>query len=349
MNAAYVQADAEIIPLVRISLGARFEDGQQHVTPVDIFNTGLVFSPTMIDEQYVLPAATVTWNFYEDMQLRLAASKTIGRPQFRELAPQQYTDPESDRSFIGNPYLVDTEISNFDLRYEWYFDRQQYLTFGAFYKDLKNPVESTVIELASLEYQQTFLNSPKAEIKGLEVEGKKYFDFPDSELEFVRNKRWLIQANYTWSDSEVKVGPNDTVRTTFGLGLEDPASFYIADGSRLQGQSEHVANLQMGWEDDTARSQATIIVNYVSERITARGTGVGAARLPDYVQKPGTFVDFVYRKDFTDLGGNEFGFSFKVRNIFGTEFDEYQELGNRIRINNYDIGRTVTFGLSRKF
>ena len=49
------------------------------------------------------------------------------------------------------------------------------------------------------------------------------------------------------------------------------AAFFIADGSPLQGQSEHVANLQLGWEDDTARSQATLIVNFVSERITARG------------------------------------------------------------------------------
>ena len=27
----------------------------------------------------------MTWNFYEDMQLRFGASQTIGRPQFREL------------------------------------------------------------------------------------------------------------------------------------------------------------------------------------------------------------------------------------------------------------------------
>jgi hypothetical protein len=35
----------------------------------------------------------ITWNFMEDMQLRLHASKTIARPQFRELAPQQFLDP----------------------------------------------------------------------------------------------------------------------------------------------------------------------------------------------------------------------------------------------------------------
>ena len=47
---------------------------------------------TMMYDGNVLPAATVTWNFAEDMQLRLSASQTIARPQFRELAPQQFVD-----------------------------------------------------------------------------------------------------------------------------------------------------------------------------------------------------------------------------------------------------------------
>ena len=52
----------------------------------------------------------MTWNFAEDQQLRFGASKTIARPQFREQAPQLYLDPESDRTFIGNPFLFDSEI-----------------------------------------------------------------------------------------------------------------------------------------------------------------------------------------------------------------------------------------------
>ena len=49
----------------------------------------------------------------------------------------------------------------------------------------------------------------------------------------------------------------DTVLDLSGGGAPSPADFFIEDGSRLQGQSEHVANLQLGWEDDAARSQAT--------------------------------------------------------------------------------------------
>ncbi len=347
VNAVYGQIEAELIPLVNLTAGVRFEDGEQTVTPRDLFGGSASFGSTRIEEQYYLPAATVTWNFAEDMQLRLGASKTIGRPQFRELAPQSYTDPESDRTFIGNPYLIDTELLNLDARWEWYFARQQFVTAGLFYKDLKNPVEAVIVDVGN-QRQQSFLNAPQATIIGAEVEAKKYFEFPDNGMSFIANKRWLVQANYTFSDSEVKVDAGDTVLTLGGAGVPEQAAFFITDGSRLQGQSEHVANLQLGWEDDTARSQATIIVNYVSEPITARGAGVAGSREPDYIQEPGVFVDFVYRKDFTAMG-QELGFGLELRNLLATDFDEYQELGNKVRINTYDIGRSASISLTARF
>ena len=345
--AAYAMVDAEFVPLVRTTLGVRYEDGEQSVTPRDLFGGAAPYAPTTIEEQYWLPSATVTWNFAEDMQLRFGASQTIGRPQFRELAPQAYTDPESDRTFIGNPYLVDTEILNLDARYEWYFARQQYVTAGVFYKDMDRPVQSVVVDVGNTR-QQSYLNAPQARILGVELEAKKYWEFPDAGMGFIADKRWLVQANYTWSDSEVIADADDVVYDLSGGGAPSPASFFIADGSRLQGQSEHVANLQLGWEDDVARSQATIIVNYVSERITARGAGQGGVREPDYVQEPGVFLDFVYRRDF-DVMGRELGLALEFRNLLGTDFDEHQELGNTIRINTYDLGTSASASLTARF
>lgn len=343
VNAAYAQVAAEIIPLVNLNLGVRFEDGDQQVTPRDLFGGSTGFLPTRIQEQYWLPAGTITWNFAEDMQLRLGASQTIGRPQFRELAPQQYTDVESDRTFIGNPYLVDTEITNLDARWEWYFARAQYLTAGLFWKRLEKPVESSVIDQGS-SISQTFLNAPEAVVRGFEIEAKKFFEFPDAGLNFIADKRWLVQANYTYADSQVNVDASDTVVTQNSLGVAQPAAFYVIDGSRLQGQSEHVANLQFGWEDDQARSQATLIANYVSERVSARGR----PGEPDLIQEPGVSLDFVYRKDF-DIGEREIGFAVELRNLLGEEFLEYQERGQRIIVNGYELGRSASVSLTARF
>ncbi|CAL1690516.1 hypothetical protein MMB232_00642 [Brevundimonas subvibrioides] len=348
VNAAYVSVEAEILPLITTTVGVRYEQAEQSVSTRNLSGDLTPVLATRLEEEYFLPAFTATWNFAEDMQLRVGASQTIGRPQFRELAAQPYTDPESDRTFNGNPFLVDTEILNLDARYEWYFARQQFVTFGVFYKDLDKPVESTIVNTNDTTRQQSFINAPQAVIYGAEIEAKKYFEWPDSGSSFIANKRWLVQSNYTYSDSEVRVDAGDTVVSP-GNTTAQPANFFIADGSRLQGQSKHVANLQLGWEDDTARSQATIIVNYVSERITARGAGAAGNREPDYLQDPGVFLDFVYRKDFT-VADRDLGFALELRNLLGTEFDEYQELdGNKIRINNYDLGSSASVSLTARF
>jgi hypothetical protein len=93
VKAGYVQAEASAAGL-RLQTGVRYESGRQRVTPIDIFGTGGGdIDASLIEQDYLLPAATVTWTFGDDMQLRLHGSKTIARPQFRELAPQQYSDP----------------------------------------------------------------------------------------------------------------------------------------------------------------------------------------------------------------------------------------------------------------
>lgn len=343
VNAGYVQVDAEILPLVRTAIGVRYEDATQSVTPLDLFGGRNPDAPGALENQYWLPSATVTWNFAEDMQLRLGASKTIARPQFRELAPQQYLDPDNDRLFIGNPYLVDTELLNIDARYEWYFDKSQYVTLGVFYKDLDKPVEGVVNESGSTT-QQTYLNAPKASIYGIEAEIKKYFE-PFAESGWLSTKRWLVQANYTYSKSDVKVSDSDVVFPLAGGGSARPALEYLKDGSQLQGQSEHTANLQFGWEDDENRSQATLLVTYVSERISARGR----PGQPDLIQKPGVMLDLVIRKELT-VRDRDFTLGVSARNLLDTEYEEFQELGSG-RVDNlrYGIGRSVSVSLSTRF
>ncbi len=341
VDAAFVKADVAVLPLVRVAGGLRFEHAREEITLRNLYNTNTVLTQSpAIEKDYSLPSATVTWNFAEDMQFRLGASQTIGRPQFRELALPTYTDPESNRSFIGNPTLRDTEITNFDARYEWYFDAGKYITVGAFAKDMKNPVESI---FAGSFLTQTYVNAPRAELYGVEVDYKTMFDSPFSGA-FFESKRWLFQANYTLSQSKVKVKSGDTI--AFNLTLFQPvdASVYIQDGARLQGQSDHVANLQFGWEDAAAKSQATLLLTYVSDRVSVRGSTTE----PDFIQDPGATLDFTWRKGFKSFG-RDMTFSLEARNLTGTEYKEYQEGKARVYVDNYKIGTSVSLGLSTQF
>lgn len=345
VNAAYLKADFEPIPFLRIAAGARFENATQSVTPRALY-LGEVqpTKPPVREEEYVLPAGTVTWNFADDWQLRLGASKTIGRPQFRELAPQQYLDPDSNRLFIGNPYLTDTELTNLDVRLENYFASNQYLTVGAFFKDIDKPIESVVAEQGAT-IQQTYLNAPKAVLYGIEAEVRTVFPDPVPDMWFFGGKDIFLQSNYTWSDSEVQVKSGDVVFPLSAAGAPQPAANFIIDGTALQGQSEHVFNLQLGWDDPADSSQGTLILTYVSERSSARGR----PGEPDFIQTPGTIVDFVWRRDM-EAWGQTFSVSFKANNLLDEDYLENQTFGGgEVLINNYDIGIDYSLGLSTKF
>lgn len=340
-HGAYIQGEGEIMPAVRATLGVRFESGKQDVRAIDLFSAAPLEGRSLKND-YLLPAATVTWNFGEDQQLRFGASKTIARPQFREQAPQLYLDPESDRTFIGNPFLFDSELVNLDARYERYFDRGQFATFGLFYKDIDKPIESVVNESGS-GLQQSFLNAPSAVVYGAEAEFKKFFEFETGQA-FVDSVRWLVAANYTFTKSEVKVGADDVVFPRTNLGQAAPARNFIIDGTPLQGQSKHLANVQLGFESMDGTTQATLLGNFASKRTTARGQ----AGAPDFEQKPGIMLDFTFRQKF-EVWGQEFTAGFEARNLLGEKFDEFQKQGgDQIKLNNYDLGRSFSISLTAR-
>lgn len=343
-RAAYLQVDAEFVPTVRTSLGVRYEDAEQAVTPRNLFAGGRVpAAAAPLENSYFLPAATVTWNFYEDMQLRVGASKTIGRPQFRELAPQQYVDTDSDRVFIGNPFLQDTEMLNLESRYEWYFEPGEFLTAGLFYKKLDNPIEAVVNEQGAT-IQQTYINAPEASLYGAEIEVKKYFGLP-IDAAWWGDKRLFVNVNYTYTKSEVQASAGDLVFPLSGDGAPRPALDLIRDGTPLQGQSKHLANAQLGIESGDARTQATLLVTHVGERVSARGR----PGQPDLIQYPGTIVDLVVRQGVTAFG-QDLTFAFEARNLFGEDYEEFQELGGgRVDVNRYKLGTSLSFSVTAKF
>jgi outer membrane receptor protein involved in Fe transport len=346
VHAGYAQAEVEFGGGLSATAGVRYEDGSQFVTPVDLLGAGVGgISPTQIDNTYWLPAATITWNFADDMQLRLNASKTIARPQFRELAFQVYQDTESDRQFFGNPFLVDSELFNAEARYELYFGRGERFSLAGFYKKIDRPIEAFAFRQSS-SLQTSFANAPKADLYGAELEVVKYVPLDSMGGDFFAPRRLVLIGNYTYSKSKIKVSDGDT--TIFSSGQVFDAANFFRDGAPLTGQSEHLANLQIGLENTDRVSQQTFLLTYASERVTNRGP-FGSPQEPDIIEKPGLRLDFVAREEVPAFG-TVLGFKFEVRNITGQDYEEFQEAnGSRIDINTYDVGTSVALGLEVKF
>ena len=343
-HAGYVQLQADITDTLSLNTGVRYETGKQTVVPVQVFTDPTAsLAATSIDRDYWLPAATVTWELADKMQLRLNASKTLARPQFRELIFQNYFDPDSNRLYRGNPLLTDSQLFNAEARYEWYFGTDEQVSVAGFFKRIDNPIESFVSFSDNLVIT-SFANAPKADLYGVEVETQKYFDLEDiASGAFWASRRALLIANYTYTQSKLKVGATDT--TAVFASAATLATDYFRDGAPLTGQSDHLINLQFGLQDYDKLSQQTFLLSYASKRVTSRG-GSGQ---PDVVELPGIRLDFVAREGFV-IAGKTVELKLEVRNITGTKNQEFQESGaNRVYFNLFDVGTSGTIGATINF
>ena len=346
IHAGYGQIEAEAFDGLKSTIGVRYEDAIERVT------TSAINGNTVLTKGWFLPASTITWNFAEDMQLRLHASKTIARPQFRELAPQFYQDFESNRQFFGNPNLIDSELYNLEARYEFYFARGQRFTAAGFYKKIKNPIEQvSAFPTPDSRITTGFSYVPRAVLYGGEVELQKYFPLEGLGSDFWATRRILVVANYTYTTSSITADdtPVPDINSGPGAIAFRPANTLYRDGGALTGQSDHLVNVQLGIEDTDSISAITLLGTYASERVTARGASTlgGVGFLPDVIERPGFRLDLVARQGFK-VAGAAFELKFEARNLTKTNYQEFQDFGdgNSVFINRYDLGRTFSLGIS---
>ncbi|MEM9375489.1 MAG: TonB-dependent receptor [Pseudomonadota bacterium] len=350
VDAAYLGVDAQITPFLRAAIGGRYEDAIQAVV-VGGFEDDLSQGPVdgFIEEEDFLPAATVTWNPIEDVQVRFGYSKTITRPQFRELSPAIFVNTETDVTFFGNPFLQNSELDNYDARFEYYYAADQFFTFGVFYKDMVNPIEEVIVPTENI--QTTFLNAPEATLYGFEIEYESPLNVQNwFGWESFGQREIVLKTNYTWSDSDVKAEGEVAINAGTPLapvrGLVDAAG-RIEDGRRLQGQSEHLFNLQLIYTDQDAGFDANLLFNFASERIRTAETL--ARNIPAILEQPPATVDLVMTRRFEAYQG-EYEVSFQIKNLLAEGYEAYQEqAGTRVLVDTYDQGAIVAFGLKRIF
>ncbi|MBA4164290.1 MAG: TonB-dependent receptor [Erythrobacter sp.] len=331
------------IDTLTLEAGVRYEDATQTVElDQTIFNTPIVgATPTNNIEDYFLPSGTVTWEATDNLQLRISASKTIARPQFRELVEQLYFDPESNRQFRGNPFLVDSKLTNLEARGEYYLGGSDRLTLAGFWKKIDNPIEAFLTSSGGGRLLTSFANAPEATLYGAELEFQRGFDLSDWGG-FFATKQLLAIANYTFTNSDIAVKDGDV--TFIPPAGASSAQLLFTDGDALTGQSDHIANFQLGLEDTEKTQQFTFLFNYASKRVTSRGF-----QRPDVIENPGLTVDFVARSEL-GLFGRPFELELEVRNIFGRDNFEFQANDtNRIEVNTFDVGTSFSLGISTEF
>jgi outer membrane receptor protein involved in Fe transport len=283
------------IPLVRDRLrivgGARFEDSN---IILDVFDDESDELPTRQEKKNkdVLPGVSVIFSPREEMNLRFGFSQTVSRPDFRELSPAEFPAQRGERSKVGNPFLVQSGITSFDVRWEWFFSPTELVSLSYFQKKLDQPIEQTVIQRAA-DLVDSWANAETADIKGIEFEGRKNLGFiwgPLRDLSFI--------LNATWAESEV-IAPREST-------LEVQTN----ERRKLQGQPDLIVNASLEYAHPRWGT-ARLLYNTIDDRIAR----VGTFGLPDIIEERRDQVDAMVVIPLDDLLGYPLHFKFSAQNI----------------------------------
>jgi len=310
----YMMLDLPLTTKWQVMSGVRLESSDQTVTTYDPFAATRKEIEANLQTLDWLPGLNVTYRLTERMNLRFAASRTITRPDFRELAPFEFTDFVGGRTILGNPELERTQIDNFDFRWEVFPQIGGILAISAFYKRFQKPIEQIVQPQA--EVRITYENAEGAHNYGLELEARQNLGVLTDAL-----RNFSINTNAALISSQV-VLPED-------IGIQTSSE------RPLQGQCPYIINVSIGYEDPNWGLSSALAYNIFGRRLSE----VGNHGVPDVYEQPRGQLD----ASFSRTVANHFKFSVSAKNLL----DPYvhYKIGEETYVE-YKIGRSFSFGVS---
>lgn len=245
----------------KINVGLRTEYNLFNVQTADF--SGIAVN---VNRKYLDFLPSVNLSYSEDkFKYRISASKTLARPEFREVANFAYYDFIRNAQLLGNPNLQKTDVYNIDVKLEYYPSQGENISAAFFIKDFKKPIEQIVADgSVPSNLLLTYMNPNKALLAGFEIELRK------------KLTRWLdVYTNSSIVKSEVVV--NGRKR-------------------QLQGQSNYVVNGGLNFHK--GNNTFNITYNRVGDRISA----VGFQGYDDIFENSRDVIDIVYLRK---IGKNE--------------------------------------------
>lgn len=306
--AGYGMLDWAFSPSLRMIAGARLEYSNVEVDAQSTLGLPVTTSPSYTD---VLPSVSLNWSLSETQALRLSASQTLSRPEYRELAPVQYRDVLGGDNVMGNPELVRTLVRNLDARWEWYPNAEEALSIAVFAKDFRNPIERIYLGTSGTRIV-TFANAESAKNYGVELEMRKGLGFLAEALQSTS-----VFANTTFMSSEIELAQA------------------FAASRPMVGQSPFVVNTGISYAHDDLGLSATALYNISGRRIIS----AAESPLPSVYEQPRHALDVSLR--FPLIAGLRA--KADLENLLDSPYEQVQ--GTVVR-DYYRTGRTFSFGVT---
>lgn len=330
LGAGYLMFDNKFSDDLRLVWGLRAEFFEQFLTSRDLSLKRVVLDNEKWD---FLPSANLSYSLDNRNQLRASVSKTVARPEFREVAPFQFFDYEQIWGISGETDLKRTAIYNADLRYEFYPKPGELISFGVLAKRFDNPIELRMDPGSNSDrWLFKYSNAERALLYGAEIELRKSLGFISEGFQpftFIGNATFL--------------------KSTVTLTTESAAGKKLDQDRPLFGQSPYLINAGLQYSNNSWNS--TLLYNRIGPRLNMVGDPYGA-HFFDIYEKPRNVLDFQLSKKVFDDKGE---WKLTVSDILNNRYAFYDNPssgagynpGQGDRINYaYAPGTTITIGFS---
>jgi outer membrane receptor for ferrienterochelin and colicin len=244
--------------LFKLNTGLRTEYNVFNIATADFSGQKVNVEREYLD---LLPSLNLTYSATEKTKWRTSLSKTLARPEFREVANFAYYDFVRNAQLLGNKDLEKSDIYNIDFKWELYPKAGEIFSVGVFGKKFIKPIEQIVADgSVPSNLALTYTNPPSALVYGLEMEFRKAIN------------SWLdLYSNMALIQSEVEV-----------QGVK----------RQLQGQSNYALNGGLNFH----KGDNTINLTY--NRVGDRIASVGFQGYPDIFENSRDVIDVVFLHKF---------------------------------------------------
>lgn len=265
-SAGYLQANLEGKGW-RGNIGVRLVRAKEHVlkfisapdtAPGAIVGSAFgAYVPVVTEHTYndTLPSASLRMELGKDLIGRLAASKTLTRPDYSALAGPLNLSPPAQRGQVGsgngsNPDLAPVRSTNFEASLEWYHAPGALLSAGLFSMDLKSYIGLGQVTRQYITFDKAggfladyVLSVPvntSGKVRGAELAVQQPFG------------NFGVSANYTYADAEEKGGGPlvGASRSTYNL-----VGYYEDDRFNVRLAYNYRSKFFSGLDRQTAFSQ----------------------------------------------------------------------------------------------
>lgn len=279
LYAAYIMADipfsisfGKTPEFFRIIFGARYED---HTQRLNSFSKSDI--PVNVNEsrQDILPSINFIYQVTKNANIRMSATQTVARPEFREIAPFTFYDYLQQANVQGNPNLVRSLIQNYDLRFEYFPTGGEVASISLFYKNFENAIEETIFPEQS-ELTRSFANAlGDAKNYGIEFELRK-------NLGFITN----LFSELTFNVNVALI--TTTIEVSQGGDI-------VKDNRHMWGQSPYTVNVGLFYQHPRHGTSINLAYNTFGRRIiqvAQQGIYVTESNDPHVYELPRNVIDF---------------------------------------------------------